>query len=33
MALLVVSWGFTSDELVAYAMLLTATGFLGSGSG
>jgi MFS family permease len=33
MALLVVSWGFTGNTGVAYAMLLVATGFLGLGFG
>jgi hypothetical protein len=33
MTLLVVSWGFTSDKGVSYAILLTATGFLGLGFG
>jgi MFS family permease len=33
MMLLVASWGFTSDKDVSYAILLTATGFLGLGFG
>ena len=33
MALLIVSWGFTSDKDASYAILLTATGFSGPGSG
>ena len=33
MALLVVSWGFTSDKDASYAILLAATGFLGLGFG
>jgi len=33
MTLLIVSWGFTSDKDASYAILLTATGFLGLGFG
>jgi len=33
MALLLVSWGFTSDKDVSYSILLAATGFLGLGFG